>query len=288
MMRNLAAAVCLVLAALLAPVVIGSTWTASKVDHTDAYVATVAPLASDPALRRQFGEALGTAAAEQLAQRLPVGLPSAAGSWIRTAAVAAVDQPGFPAFWRKANRQAHRQFLALMHDDRPDPSGFVYVDATPLLDLIYARLADKGLPVQTLAGVPLDIPVARTSRLEQQRSRYLLLTRTATYGPWLWGLLVLAGVALATGWRGRLRALAAAALGVAVGAVVLMLLPHPLTSYAASRAGVGDTELVRLILRVVLDSLGPYARHFAVVAVPVALAALLLSLVPRRHRDEPF
>lgn len=285
-MRNLAATVGLVLAALLAPIVIGAMWMSSKVDHTDAYVATVAPLASDPALRREFGDALGAAAAEQLARRLPVGLPTSAGDLIRSSAVAAVDQPGFPAFWRKANRQVHRQFLALMHDDRADRSGFVYVDATPLLDRIYAQLAGQGLPVGSLSGVPLDIPVARASRLEQQRSRYELLTRTATYGPWLWALVVLASVAVATGWRGRLRAVAGAALGVAVGAVVLMLLPHPLTSYAASRAGVGDTALVRLILRVVLDTLGPYARPFAAVALPVALAALLVSLVPGRRRED--
>lgn len=287
-MRLLGCVVALVLAAVLSPLVIGATWAASKVDHTDAYVRTVAPLAGDPALRREFGQALGTAAAEMLAQRLPAGAPSLAGEWIRSAAVAVVNQPGFPAFWRRANRAAHRQFLAVMHDDRADPSGFMYVDATPLLSGIFARLAQRGLPVDTLAGVPLEVPVASMSRLEQQRSHYLLLTRSARFGPWLWLLLVVAAVALATGWRGRLRAVAAAAVGVAVGAVLVMLAPDPLTSYAAARAGVADGDLTRLILRVVLDSLPSYARRFAAVALPVALVALLLSMVRFGRRREPL
>lgn len=284
-MRILAAAVGLLLATVLAPLVIAGRWTASKVEHTDAYVATVAPLAADPALRQQFGEALGTAAAEQLAQRLPVGMPSAGGDLIRSAAVAVVDQPGFPAYWRSANRQVHRQFLAIM-DGRGDPSGYVYVDATPLLHEMFGKLQQQIPAVQALVGVRLEIPVASDARLARQRTRYHLVTGLAAYGPWLWGLVVLASIAIAPGWRGRLRALSGAALAVAVGAVVVMAARAPLTTYAADHAGVGDTDLVRLILRVVLDSLGPYARGFAVVALPVAIAALLISLVPTGRRDE--
>ncbi|GAB4011149.1 hypothetical protein [Nocardioides ultimimeridianus] len=286
-MRILAAAVGLLLAAVIAPLVISGMWTASKVEHTDAYVATVAPLASDPALRRQFGEALGTAAAEQLAERLPVGMPSSVGDLVRSAAVTVVNQPGFPAYWRRANRQVHRQFLDIMAG-HGDPSGYVYVDATPLLHEIFGALQEQGLPVQSLVDVRLQIPVASDARLAQQRTRYHLVTGLAAYGPWLWALIVLASIAVAPGWRGRLRAVALAALGVAAGAVLVMVLRAPLTSYAASHSGVGDTDLVHLILRVVLDSLGPYARGFAVAALPVAIAALLVSLVPvgRRH-DAP-
>ncbi|HJQ04921.1 MAG TPA: hypothetical protein VJ872_05730 [Nocardioides sp.] len=284
-MRILAAALGLLLATVLAPLVITGRWTATKVEHTDAYVATVAPLASDPALRQQFGQALGTAAAEQLAQRLPVGMPSSLGDLVRSTAVAVVNQPGFPAYWRSANRQVHRQFLAIM-DGHGDPSGFVYVDATPMLHEMFGQLQEKGLPVQTLVDVRLQIPVASDARLAQQRGRYHLVTGLAAYGPWLWGLIVLAAIAIAPGWRGRLRAVSGAALAVAVGAVVVMAARAPMTSYAATHSGVGDTDLVHLILQVVLDSLGPYARGFAVVALPVAIAALLISLVPLGRRAE--
>lgn len=284
-MRLLAAAAGLLLAAVLAPLVITGMWAGSRVEHTRPYVATVAPLASDPALRRQFGEALGTAAAEKLAEKLPIGMPAGIGDLIRSTAVAVVNQPDFPAFWRRANAQVHRQFLAVMDGDG-DPSGYVYVDATPLLHEIFGKLQEQGVPVESLVTVTLQIPVASDARLAQQRSRYHLLTALATYGPWLWGLIALASIAVATGWRGRLRVLAGAALAVAVGAVLVIVVRQPLTSYAGSHAGVGDTELVRLILRVVLDSLGPYARGFAVVGLPVAIAALLISLIPGRRRAD--
>ncbi|MCL2542517.1 MAG: hypothetical protein FWE71_08685 [Nocardioidaceae bacterium] len=290
-MRILVATVGLVLAALLAPVVIVSMWAAHKVDDADAYVATVAPLASDPALRQQFGEALGTAAAEKLAQRSPIGVPAAAGGWIRTAAVGVVNQPGFPRFWRRANREVHRQFMAQMQNRSSNPTGYVYVDATPLLNQIFAQLADKGLPTQLLAGVPLQIPVAGMSRLEQQRTHYDWLMRTARYGPWVWLVLVVLSVLIAPGWRGRMRAIAFAAFGVALGGLLAMVSPHPLASYAASHAGVGDTALVHLLAKVVLDSLGRYGRPYLLVGVLVGLVALLLSLVPmsgRRRQDRDW
>jgi hypothetical protein len=285
--RLLGSAVALLLATLLAPVVIAGMWTQSKVDRTPAYVATVQPLASDPALREQFGDALGTAVAEMLAQRSPVGVPPYAGDLIRAAAVTVVNEPSFPVFWRRANRDLHRQFLAVMAQRPGDGTGLVYVDATPLLNDVFARLAGRGLPVQPLAGVPLRIPVATDARLERARPAYVWLNRVADVGPWLWLALVVVAVALAPGWRGRLRAVALAALGLAVVAVVLMVGRSSATSYAASHAGVGDTALVRLILDVVLHGLSSYARSFALLAVPVALVALLVSLVParRRHAD---
>lgn len=284
-MRLLGSFVALLLATLIAPVVIAGMWTQNKVDHTPAYVATVQPLASDPALREQFGRALGTAVAELLAERSPVGMPPFAGDLIRASAVAVVNEPGFPAFWRKANRDVHRQFLAIMHEQPGDPTGLVYVDATPLLNDVFSRLADRGLPVQSLSGVPLRIPVATDARLEHGRAAYLWLNRVADIGPWVWVLLAGAAIALARGWRGRLRALALAAGGVGLAAIVLVLGRSAATAYAASHAGVGDTELVRLILTVVLRGLASYARGFALVAVPVALAALLVSLVPGRRSD---
>lgn len=274
----------LLLATLLAPVVIVGMWTQAKVDHTPAYVATVQPLAEDPALREQFGNALGTSVAEMMAQRSPVGVPPFAGDLIRASAVAVVNQPGFPAFWRRANRDVHRQFLAIMNEQPGDRTGLVYVDATPLLNDVFARLAGKGLPVQSLAGVPLRIPVATDARLEHGRTAYVWLNRIADIGPWLWAVLVLAAIAIAPGWRGRLRAVALGSAGLAIAAIAIMLGRSAAMSYAASHAGVGDTALVRLILDVVLHGLSSYARTFALIAVPVALAALLVSLVPGRRR----
>ena len=280
--RPLLSVVALLLATVLAPIVIVGTWTQGKVAHTDAYVATVAPLASDPALREQFGNALGASVAEMLAERSPVGSPAFAGDLIKAAAVTVVNEPGFPAFWRKANRDVHRQFLAVMHERPADRSGLVFVDATPLLNDVFARLAERGLQVQPLAGTPLRIPVATDARLEHGRTAYTWLNRVARVGPFLWLALVAAAVALASGWRGRLRALAFGAGALAVVAIVVVAGRSAAESYAASHAGVGNTDLVRLLLGQVLDGLSTYARNIALIAVPVAIAALLGSLVGRR------
>ncbi|GAB2972953.1 serine/threonine-protein kinase [Nocardioides montaniterrae] len=279
--RPILSVVALLLATLLAPIVIVGMWTESKVAHTDAYVASVAPLAEDPALREQFGNALGASVAEMLAERSPVGSPPFAGDLIKAAAVAVVNEPGFPAFWRKANRDVHRQFLAVMHERPGDRTGLVFVDATPLLNDVFARLAQRGLQVQPLAGTPLRIPVATDARLEQGRTAYTWLNRVATLGPFLWLALVAGAVLLASGWRGRLRALAFGAGALAVVALVIIAGRSSAESFAASHAGVGNTDLVRLLLGQVLEGLSTYARNIALVAVPVALVALLGSLVGR-------
>jgi len=49
--RTIVAAVCIVVACLLAPLSVVAVWTRNQVTNTDRYVATVSPLASDPAIQ---------------------------------------------------------------------------------------------------------------------------------------------------------------------------------------------------------------------------------------------
>ncbi|WP_194896383.1 hypothetical protein [Catenulispora pinisilvae] len=77
--RSIASALLLALAALLAPLAVASVWMADEIGDTDRYVATVAPLATDPAVQNAVKAVIGHGRA--LTQR--VGLSTGpVGPWV--------------------------------------------------------------------------------------------------------------------------------------------------------------------------------------------------------------
>ncbi|TIC84983.1 hypothetical protein E8D34_12910 [Nocardioides sp. GY 10113] len=280
-MRTALISLLLVVATLLAPLGIVGTWLHARVDDTDAYVATVAPLADEPALREELGRVVGDAALEDLDERLPFALPAMAEEWVRASADAVVANTGFPDFWREANRTVHEEFLRLVRDGvDDDEDDWVAVDVGPLLVSTLERLDRYGLAVSA-DDVALRVPMVRESTLLEQRDAYLALRRTS-YAAWaVWVLLVVLAVALGRGWRGRLRALGVGALGLALAAVLVILATWPAAEVAGRIAEEDRSELARLTTEVVVRSLAPYASWF-LLAAPVGLALVALSFLPRR------
>lgn len=281
-MRGAGALLLVLLATVLAPFVVTATWVSSTVDDTDAYVDTVTPLADDPTLRRELADEMTSAAVAELQSRIPVGLPDGIEDMTRQAARRTVENPDFPDFWREANRDAHREFLRVMHDDSVD--GWVTIDLSPLMKGLYEVLADDtGLPLADLPAPELRVPVARESRLAEYRPEYQLLEGSAFVLAVAWILLVGLAALVSSGWRGRLRTLGLALLGLALGSVLVLLATPPLTDFVAEQADPGKQGLVALVLNVVGDSLGSRASWVAVVAAACGLAVLAGSLWPRRR-----
>ena len=136
-MRYTLAAFAVVLSTLLVPIGITATWLSLRVDSTQAYVDTVEPLAEEKKLRDALAEEVANAAVSTIEQRVPAALlPDSLSAVVGASAQEVVENDAFPEFWRKANAEAHREFLAIVHerDEGVVADGWVYIDVGPLLD----------------------------------------------------------------------------------------------------------------------------------------------------------
>lgn len=282
-MRFTSALLLVLVATVVAPFAIATTWLTARIDDRQAYVDTVAPLADDPDVRRVLANASAVAAVGALQEHVPVGLPAAVGDWARTAARQVVESPEFPTFWRQANEDLHRDALAILEDPATSPPGYLTVDAGPLVAQVLLVLEERGIPVGMLPEIPLMVPVVERAKVAEAGPAYRAADRVARWIPVAWAGLVVLAVLVAAGWRGRVRIAGLAVLGVAVAAGVVLAAAEPVADLVADRADVAQQDLVRIMLDAVLASLSPNARGF-LVALPLGLVLLLASLWPRRDR----
>lgn len=282
-MRSFSAFLLVVLATLVAPLAIATTWVTERVDDRQEYVDAVAPLADDPAVRQVMADAAAAAAVAALQQHVPVGLPSGVERWAQAAATEVVESPKFPEIWRDANRDLHGQVIDLLEDPDADTSGSLTVDAGPVVAQVLLVLEDRGIPINLLPTVPLEVPVVERAKVAEGGPAYRTTHSAAGWLPFAWAVLAALAVLVATGWRGRVRTAGFALLGGALGAGLVMLAVEPLTDLAVDRAEVDGQAMVRIMLDAVLGSLTPYARTF-LLAAPVGLVLVAGSLWPRRDR----
>jgi len=286
MSRIALAAFAVVLATLLVPIGITASWLSLRVDTTDAYVDTVAPLADEEELRDRLADEVATAAVAALQTYVPLGLPSSLDTLVRRSTQDVVESPAFPEFWRDANRKLHREFLAIVHerDEEVVADGWVIVDLQPLLDQVLADLvAEFGIPARFVPSTPLPVPVLPESKLEEGRGAYQLLDGLALWVPLFWAGLVALAVLVAPGWRGRLRAGAACAVGVAIGGGLVLLLTGTGTDVVVEQADPDNQDLARLVIEVVVSTLDDAARGALAGSLVVAAVLLGVSLWPRRR-----
>ncbi|MFE5405641.1 hypothetical protein ACFQ9Z_30600 [Streptomyces sp. NPDC056580] len=306
MARAVASAVLIVLTCVLVPVALLATWVHDIVLDTDRYVATVDPLAKNPAVRdaavHRITEAVGAhvdgqrAAADIASWLQSQGLPplaadavrglgpqldSAANQAVTKTATRVVDSDAFATVWNTANRAAHNAVVhALTGQGRGAvgvSDGTVSLDVGTAVDRVKQELVDAGLkPAARIPQVDKQLVLFQSEELAKFRKAAHLLDVVGNWFPVLVVVLGVAGVFLA---RRRRRALARTALGAAfaclVVAIALVLarryyldhLPPKVQSKAAA-AAVFDT-LVHF-LRVSL-------RTAVVLGVVIALGAYLVG-----------
>lgn len=282
-MRTFVAVVCMLVAAALAPLAVGASWLSLRADDTEAYVDSVAPLADDPTLRAELSEEVAEAAVASLESAVPVGLPDDVDRLARDASDMVVEGPAFPEFWRDANARAHRQFQAIVDEPAGAADGWVTVDLSPLVTQVVDELAGGGIPVEVLPEVSLPYPVARASDVERAAGPYRALDGAAPWLVGLWAALAALAVLAAHGWRGRLRAGGFAALGGALGAVVVMLLVGPVTDVVVDRVEPGRQGVVGLMVEAVGDDARSFAMTWLVVAGVLGVGLLAGSAWPARR-----
>lgn len=287
-MRYALAAFAVVLSTLLVPIGITATWLSLRVDSTQAYVDTVEPLAEEPGLREVLAREVADETVTRLQELVPVGLPDTLGPSVRATTDMVVESDAFPEFWREANAKAHREFLAIVHERDEDvvADGWVWIDISPLIDEVVADFV-KQLPgaIELPPSPPLLVPVVPEAELERGRAAYQVLDALAWWIPLLWVGLVAVALIVTPGWRGRLRAGAACAVGVVIGGGLILLLTPSLTDAVVEQVEPDNRDLARLVIEVVVATLDDAARGAAFGGVVVAVLFAGASLWPRRRES---
>ncbi|MCR6690315.1 hypothetical protein [Cellulomonas sp.] len=249
--RSVAAVVAILVGALLAPPAVVAAWARGVVDDTDRWVATVGPLAADPAvqdavvervtraivtgadLERLVADATGAVAALDLppvattaVETLRGPLVVAATDVVRQTVTRVVTSERFSTLWVEANRAVHARVLAVL---RGDPGalaaigadGALSVDLAPVVDAARTALVDRGFTVlERLPAIDATFVLVRSPELVRVQSAYRALDAAGTWLPFFSLGLLAVGVVLA---RRRARALVAAGLALGAGMVVLAL-----------------------------------------------------------------
>ncbi|MGC4934757.1 hypothetical protein ACLQ3C_13870 [Gordonia sp. DT30] len=244
-----------ILCAVLTLLSVTTRYVRSQILDTDHYVATVAPLAADPAVQQQVTttivdainaqvdvQQITTDALTNLTELTPADRPRADQAIIGLAPVLAgqaegfihgtvaqfVASPQFQDIWTTANREAHEAVVAAVTGETrhgavevDTTSGTISIQLGPVITQVKQRLLAHGfafadrIPVINKAFVIWHSP-------QLARAQHLVkaLDKVANVLPWLAILAIVAAVGVARSGR-RWRTLAVA--GVAVVIAMLLL-----------------------------------------------------------------
>ena len=306
----------LLIGALLTPVALLAHWARDTITSTDGYVAAVADLPADPAVREALIDRLTTATLEQIDAdallasalaalggagegdsplddlgSLGVPLRSAMESLVRDVVTRVVDSDAFAAVWTQANRVAHTAIVDLLTHDGGDAlsltaDGQVSLNLGPVVDLARAELVARGIPLaDSLPQVDASVPLVSSHELATARTYYSALDAVASWLPWIVALLLVSAVALA---RSRAAALAWEAGSILVlTALVSLAVVAVRGLYVDSLTGSRlRTEVTIAVVNIVGESaLGALRVGYAIGAVLVLGAAVAWLVGRRRARS---
>lgn len=249
-LRSTASAVLIVLACVLAPVTVLTVWVHDIALDTDRYVSTMKPLATDRAIEdavrhrlvdavdvRVNGKQITTDISNWLKSQ---GLPPRAADAVKAlapqvnqAAHAAADRVAkrfvesdrFEKLWVTANRTAHSTVVhALTGKGRGAigvEEGTVTLDVGTAVEQVKKELVDAGVqPASKIPAVEKQVVLFQSDQLDQFQDAAHALDLAGYWMPVITVLLGAAGILLA---HRRRRALAKAALGAALGCLIVAI-----------------------------------------------------------------
>lgn len=246
--RPALAGVLIVAMAVLAPLSVVARWAHDEVSDTDRYVATVAPLAHDPAVQRAVADRITTEIMSRLqvqavtkqavdalaAQGLP---PLAANSltalsgplnnaiedFVHRQVTALVESDAFTTAWEEANRQAHTQLVAVLTGKDTDAvnvdNGVVSINLATVIDAVKTRLVERGFTLaERLPEVQAQFTIFESGDLAKAQTAFRVLSALNTLLPALALLCLICAVLVG---RSRRRTLVAAGLALAASMLAL-------------------------------------------------------------------
>jgi hypothetical protein len=248
--RTIVATLLIVLACLLAPLSVVAVWARNQVTNTDRYVATVAPLAEDPAIQNAIADqitaqvftyidvrgltnevvdALATRGlpprlADQL-QALTVPIASGVEGFTRTQVGKVVQSQAFADAWVQANRVAHDELVKALTGEGGGAitveDNRVSVNMAPFIQTVKQQLTAAGFTLAArIPEVNASFTLFQSDSITRARSAFNLLNTLGVWLPVIVLILIVLGVYVAGDHR---RALVGAGLGVALGMLVLAL-----------------------------------------------------------------
>ena len=252
--RSIVAVLLIVLGCVLAPLAGVAVWARNQVTNTDRYVATVAPLASDPAIQQAITDqitaqvftyidvqALTTQVVDALSARVEGrGLPPQAAAalqglagpiangvqgFVRTQVERIVQSQAFEDAWIQANRVAHEALVKALTGEGGGAvtveNDTVILNLGPFIQTVKQQLVAQGFTLaERIPQVDKSFVLFQSEDITRARSAFNLLNTLGIWLPVLAIVLLVLGVYVAKDHR---RALVGAALGVAVSMVVLAL-----------------------------------------------------------------
>ena len=189
--RRILTPILVILAVIVFTVSVPAVWGARTVLNTDRYVATVAPLADDPAVQQAIATRLTDevfaalnvqevisdtlAAIGERATLLAGPLTNALHGFVQEQVLKVVESDAFETFWVEANRFVHTQVLAIMRGESDTVSvaeGKVLLNLVPLVNLALASIENVssdlvGRDVTLPTFEPGEVPSSQIAKLEQ-------------------------------------------------------------------------------------------------------------------------
>jgi hypothetical protein len=249
--RTVVATLLIVVACVLAPLSVVAVWTRNQVTNTDRYVATVSPLASDPAIQTAIADqitaqvftyidikGLTTQAVEALSSRgglrpqvaaqlqaFAVPIANGVQSFTRDQVGKIVASDAFTNAWIQANRTAHAELVKALTGEGGGAvtveNDTVSVNLAAFIQTVKAQLVASGFTLaERIPEVNASFVLFQSKDITRVRSGFNLLNTLGIWLPIIMLILLVLGVYVAKDHR---RALVGAAVGIAVSMVVLAL-----------------------------------------------------------------
>ncbi|GAA2419060.1 hypothetical protein GCM10010388_02270 [Streptomyces mauvecolor] len=276
--RSFLSAVLIVLAAVLVPLGAIAAWAKTEIGSSDRYVAAMAPLAGNRAVRGEVAAKVTDA----IMRNIDVGpLQASVASLIGGAVRSFTTTSAFQDVWNTANRAAHASVVsALTHNGDGND---VRIDLAPAIRQIKTELEARGVPFANEIPVEhTDLTVVESTRLGPVRTVFRWLRRVGVWGAVV--CLAAAGGAVAVAVRRR-RALIGVGIGLAVGAAVL----HVLVAVGRSLTLDGlpadsDPSAAGAVYDALTDFLSTAAWAVLAFGLALALGAWLAGRLGKRGR----
>jgi hypothetical protein len=248
--RSVVATLLIVVGCILAPISVVAVWTKNLVTDTDRYVATVQPLASDPAIQSAIADritaeifthldvaGITNQAVDALAERglpplvanqlqaLSQPLSSGVQSFVRDEVGKVVASDAFANAWTTANRTAHQALVAALTGETREgitiENDTVSINLGPFIQEVKQRLIDRGFELASrIPNVNPSFVLVQSDYIAQARGAFNLLNAIGNWLPVVALILLGIGIYVAKGHR---RALVGVGLGLAGGMLALGL-----------------------------------------------------------------
>lgn len=252
-LRKLGSVLCIVLAAVLVPVSVVSSWAKAQLVDETTFVETFAPLASDADVQREVAAQVialvesqvdidgltsdvfdgiaelglpdrATAALSLLEQPAAAGLRSMLGNGVTEF----VESDLFVGAWESTLRVSHRALVAAATQDSTargvitfGSGGEVELQLGPIIEEVQGSLVDSGFGLASaIPVVDASFVIAQSDALPMIALVYALAEVVGWWVPFLTVLLFVAGVLLS---RRRPTALVGAGIGLALSAGTLLV-----------------------------------------------------------------